>query len=182
MVTLVQRLDRLISLFHRRWSVPTIAALARAEGDRFVPLVHKLGASPAAVRQTLDDLIDRGWVAPNPGYGHPLRPEYILTGRGQKLAPACLRLDSALSALDLRPVALRKWSMPVLYVVGDAPARFSDIAGRLDGITDRALSLTLRDLGSASVLARQVLDGRPPRSLYAATTMGQELVPILAEI
>jgi DNA-binding HxlR family transcriptional regulator len=178
----VQRIDRIISLFHRRWSVPTIAALARADGDRFVPLVHKLGASPAAVRQTLDDLIARGWVEPNPGYGHPLRPEYILTGRGQKLAPACLRLDSALATLDLRPIALRKWSMPVLYVVGDAPARFSDITRRLGGITDRALSLALQDLSSASVLARQVLDGRPPRSIYAATAIGQELVPILAEV
>jgi DNA-binding HxlR family transcriptional regulator len=174
--------QRLISLFHRRWSVPLIASLARDEGDRFVPLCHKLSASPASVRQTLDELIARGWVAPNPGYGHPLRPEYILTRRGQKLAPACVRLDAALGALDLRAVALRKWSMPVLYVVGDAPARFSDITRRLEGITDRALSLTLQDLHGASVLAREVLDGRPPRSMYAATEVGQELVPILADI
>ena len=177
-----ERLDRLLTLFRRRWSVPVIAQLARSDGERFIPLVHALKASPEALRETLADLTELGWVGPNPGYGHPLRPEYILTRRGEKLAPACVALDDAISGLGLRPVALRRWSMPVLYVVGGAPARFSDIARRLAGITDRALSLTLRDLDGASVVAREVLDGRPPRSVYGATETGRRLVPALSAV
>lgn len=147
-----------------------------------MPLVNTLGASEEAVRETLADLMELGWVMPNPGYGHPLRPEYVLTRRGERLAPACIALDDAIETLNLRPVALRRWSMPVLYVVGEGASRFSDIARRLEGITDRALSLTLKDLDAAAVVARRVLDDRPPRSVYEAGDAGRVLWPVLARV
>ena len=49
----------------------------------------------------------------NPGYGHPLRPEYVLTPRGFRL-PACVRLVEALQRLDFEDGGLKKWSIPVL--------------------------------------------------------------------
>jgi DNA-binding HxlR family transcriptional regulator len=177
----MQNLGRLIPLFHRRWSVPLLAELERSGGAKFDSLAYSLGASPSAVRQTLDELISRGWVIPNPGYGHPLRPEYILTSGGHRLAPMCNRLDGMLRKLDLREVALRKWSMPALYVVGHGSRRFSEIGSALGSITDRALSLTLKDLYSAGVLIREVGATHPPVSLYQPTRTGQALIPILKD-
>ncbi len=178
----MERIEQLIALFHRRWACPVLAELARTEGAKFVTLVHKLESSPGAMREALDTLIDLDWIRRNPGYGHPMRPEYILTRRGEKLAPVCLRLEGALGDLGARAVARRKWSMPVLHAVGEGPTRFSEIPRLLTGITDRALSIALRDLSGAAVVARHVLDSRPPVSAYAATPSGRKIVPILEEL
>src|SRR5262245_41080710 len=97
----VDRIDRLTSLFRRRWGCPIIAELHRSDGAKFVALVHKLQSNPGAMRQSLDELIELGWVRRNPGYGHPLRPEYLLTRSGEKIAPACADLDAAIHSLSV---------------------------------------------------------------------------------
>ena len=171
----MDHLQRLIALFRRRWAAPLLAELHRLDGAKFVTLVHRTGASAGAVRQTLDDLIARGWVEPNPGYGHPLRPEYVLTARGARVAPACSTLQDAVDSLGVAGAALKRWSMPVLYVVGQTPRRFTEIAGALSGITDRSLALTLHDLARADLVLRRT-------TLYEPTDEGAALVPILDNV
>lgn len=175
----MDRLERLTALFRRRWACPVMAELHRAEGAKFITLVNRLESNPGAVRQTLDTLIELDWVRPNPGYGHPMRPEYILTRRGQRLAPGCAALDDGIRALGVARTALRRWSMPVLYVVGESPRRFNEIARALGGVTDRALALTLRDMDAASLVVRQLIDARPLTSAYAATPEAGPLLPAL---
>ncbi|MBK7403431.1 MAG: hypothetical protein IPJ41_02050 [Phycisphaerales bacterium] len=86
---------RLVDLAHRRWTLPLLAELHHARtsrdptGARFVGLVHRLNVGRESLRQTLDFAIAHGWVRNNPGHGHPLRPEFILTEAGSRLAPAC---------------------------------------------------------------------------------------------
>ena len=77
----------LATIFRRRWAPQTIALLESRRGERFVSLCHELGAHQGAVRDTLDYLMEIGIVIRNPGYGHPLRPEYILTPIGSRVAP-----------------------------------------------------------------------------------------------
>lgn len=189
----MDRVERLIALFHRRWGMPILAELERSGGAKFVTLVHRVGragdgsggggggggASEGAVRQALDDLIARGWVRRNPGYGHPLRPEYILTRAGGRIAPVCVRLEDALDSVGARAVALRKWSMPVLDAVADGPRRFRQIAEHLTGITDRALAIALKDLSSSDLIERQEAD---PTAIYRGTPRGLVLAPVLAEL
>jgi DNA-binding HxlR family transcriptional regulator len=175
--------DRLPILMHRRWALPILAELHRREGAKFVTLTHALDASPTAVRQSLDHLLETGLVRRNPGHGHPLRPEYILTRSGDRLAPACAAVDSTLIRLGLRDVGLRRWSLPIVRVVGEeSPARFGQIARGLVDITDRALSLTLRELTSAAVIDRTVHDGSPPAALYRLGTPGRTLAPLVAAL
>ncbi|MGH2451320.1 MAG: winged helix-turn-helix transcriptional regulator, partial [Candidatus Limnocylindria bacterium] len=71
------------ALFHHRWAAPVLAELDRSRGSRFVTLSNRLALSRESLRRTLTALIDAGLVMKNPGYGHPLRPEYILTERGR---------------------------------------------------------------------------------------------------
>ena len=178
----MDRLRRIVNLFHHRWAAPLVAELSRAEGSRFVALVNRLEASPTAVRQALDHLIEHGLVTPNPGYGHPLRPEYILTPRGEAIGQPCERLDALVVKLGVREVALRKWSMPVLYAIGEGASRFSEIPRALGQATDRAVSLSLKELEGARMIGREVLERRPPVSLYRATSAGRKLVPVLNEL
>lgn len=178
----MDRIDRLMALFRRRWACPVLAELHRAEGAKFVTLVHRLGSNPGAMRQTLDELLALGWIERNPGYGHPLRPEYLLTPRGERLGPICALLDQAATILDVRDVAFRKWSMPVLYVVGEGPTRFKEIPLALGAVTDRAVSLALKDLAEAEMISRTVIGGSPPGSVYGATPAGGRLLPILDRV
>ena len=82
-------MSTLVALFHNRWSVPILAELHRHRGSRFVTLSRTLELSRESLRRTLGALIDGGLVGRNPGYGHPLRPEYVLTSAGERIAGAC---------------------------------------------------------------------------------------------
>ena len=60
----------------------------------------------------------------NPGHGHPLRPEYILTeaGRAAAARAATVALNSRVSAMV--------WLLPLLAlpIVGPPPSRIPDVA------------------------------------------------------
>jgi DNA-binding HxlR family transcriptional regulator len=173
--------DSLASLFHNRWSVPVLAELHRGSGAKFVTLLRRLGVSRAALTRTLKVLDDRGWSMRNPGYGHPMRPEYILTSRGRALGPACVALMERLGGLD-QALALNKWSLPSLYALGGEARRFNQIAATAAGATPRALARALKDLVCAELIARELLDEYPPRTIYRATSLGAALLPSLATL
>ncbi len=118
----------LIALFHHRWSAPVLAELLHQKGSRFVTLGNTLGVGRESLKRTLDSLIALGLVGRNPGYGHPLRPEYVLTRRGHGVATRCAKLLAALDGTT--ELALRKWSLPVLAALR-RPSRFSELQAAL---------------------------------------------------
>jgi DNA-binding HxlR family transcriptional regulator len=166
----------LIALFHHRWSAPVLAELERTRGARFVELVNRLGIGRESLRRTLAALITLGLVRRNPGYGHPLRPEYLLTRPGEDVARRCERL---LEALDGNAeVALKKWSLPVLAALR-RPSRFSELRDALPGVTPRSLALALKDLERAGLVLRRVEETYPPSTVYAPTADARRLRAIL---
>src|SRR5215203_581599 len=112
----------LIALFHHRWAPPALAELARRDGMRFVELQNRLGVGRESLRRALDALMELGYARRNPGYGHPLRPEYLATASGGEAGAACARV---LAAGD-EDLLLRKWSVPTLAELGEE-RRFSDL-------------------------------------------------------
>jgi DNA-binding HxlR family transcriptional regulator len=176
-------MSTLVTLLHRRWAPAILAELHRTSGSRFVALAHRLGSSRESLRSTLHALVAAGLVRRNPGYGHPLRPEYLLTERGAELAPACTELVAALDRLDLRELGLRKWSLPAVLAIADArEARFSQLAHDLPGITPRALTLALKDLVAAGLVEREVTSDYPPATVYRLGRHVAPLVPILRRL
>ncbi len=172
----------LISLFHRKWALPVLAEMAPTRGSRVVVLKNRLGVSPAALRQTLDHLIELGYVVANPGYGHPLRPEYILTARGQHAADACAQINASSKRLGISGLAARKWFLPVLWTIAEQPLRFSEIADRASPITDRALSQSLVQLEEASLIRTLPLEVRPPANLYGLHRRANTIARALCEL
>jgi DNA-binding HxlR family transcriptional regulator len=67
-----------------------------------------------------------------------------------------------------------KWSMMALAVLHE-PRRFNAIKRRLDGVTQRVLTQTLRKLERNGMLTRRVLDGRVLGVEYALTPLGRSL-------
>jgi DNA-binding HxlR family transcriptional regulator len=175
-------LGRLVRLVHNRWAVPVLAELHRTGGGtRFVMLCRRTGAGGESIRRALAGLTERGLVARNPGYGHPLRPEYVLTDAGRAVAPACAALIDQLEAVGIGDIGLNKWSVPVLAALA-ADCRFSELRGALPGISPRALTLALKALAEAGVVERTVLASYPPRTVYRLADRARSLTPALERI
>jgi DNA-binding HxlR family transcriptional regulator len=175
-------LERFVSLFQRRWALPVLVELERARGAKFVTLANRLGVGRETLRATLDDLIAQGWVMPNSGIGHPMRPEYLLTPEGARLAPFSGRLLGTVRRLEIEPLALRKWTMPVTYVLGGGPRRFGELRDDLHGITARALTLSLKDMQDGSLVRRTVRDTYPPLTSYGLERRAMPLWRILVPL
>jgi DNA-binding HxlR family transcriptional regulator len=160
--------ESLIALFHHRWAPPALALLSDRGASRFVELQRKLGVGRESLHRALDALVRLGYVRRNPGYGHPLRPEYVVTEAGRDAARVARRVERAAT----RDTLLRKWSVPVLAEL-DEPRRFSELRAALHGVTPRALALALRDLELAGLVRRDVVPTRPPSSVYRTTRRGR---------
>lgn len=67
-----------------------------------------------------------------------------------------------------------KWSMLVLAVLRE-PRRFNAVKRRLDGITQRVLTQTLRKLERNGMVTRNVIDGPQLGVEYSLTPLGRSL-------
>jgi DNA-binding HxlR family transcriptional regulator len=172
----------LARLFHHRWAVPVIAELERGRGAKFITLVKRLGVGRDTLSRTLKALDDADLAMRNPGYGHPMRPEYILTEAGHRIGPPSVSLMDGLTARDLVAVGLKKWSMPTAAAIGEGERRFSELASALPGSTPRALTATLKELTDAGLVQRELHDDYPPRTTYRLTGTGAALLPSLGAL
>jgi DNA-binding HxlR family transcriptional regulator len=176
-------MSTLHELLHHRWAPGVLAELDRTRGSRFVTLTNRVGVPRESLRRTLTALVNGGLAARNPGYGHPLRPEYILTARGSRVAPVCADLLAGLRELGVEDTALKKWSLPVLLALGGpGRRRFSTLQDALPEITARALALALKELTAVGLVDRTVTDGYPPASVYSLTRAGARLLPVLRRL
>lgn len=175
--------DRLIDLCHYRWGLPAVAGIYHTGGARFAPLRHSLDASAAALRSALRSLQRLGLVEPNPGYGHPLRPEYRLTETGRAVGEASAWLVDWAMEKGLEALIGPKWSLPVLDALVAGPLRFRTLQTRLSPITPRALASALRDLESLGVVLREIEEeSHPPAVTYRLSGLGLEAAAILERI
>jgi len=155
-----------------RYSLPVLAELERDGGCKFITLIRRLSASDRAIRQSLVHLVDLGWVGKNPGYGHPSRPEYILTRHPEARSLAAMKVWDAIEPKDL---ALDRWPIPLIFAAAHGARRFIDFQTALELISPRALAQGLKSLLDAGYLARVVSDDFPPSTEYNLTTRGTEL-------
>ncbi|MFI5959519.1 winged helix-turn-helix transcriptional regulator [Cryptosporangium sp. NPDC051539] len=80
------------------------------------------------------------------------------------------------SRVGCRPIVEDKWSLLAVTFLGDGPRRFTEVKRGLDGISQRMLTVTLRNLERDGVLSRTVHEVMPPNVSYALTPMGVSLL------
>jgi len=68
-----------------------------------------------------------------------------------------------------------KWSILILAVLCEHPRRFNEIRRHLDGITQKALTQTLRRLERNGLVARKVFAVSPVAVEYSITMLGSSL-------
>jgi DNA-binding HxlR family transcriptional regulator len=172
----------LITITRDRYGLPILSELKRDRGCKFVTLIKRLQASDRAVRTALDHLILAGLAQKNPGYGHPSRPEYILTPRADRIGIVCLSVWDELKRWDQADVALERWPLPVMFSVHRLNRTYSEIQRACPKISPRALSIALKRLIESGLLNRSITPGSPPATEYHLTPWGNSVVSMLAEL
>lgn len=72
-----------------------------------------------------------------------------------------------------------KWSLLVIHALSRAPknrARFSELKREIEGISQRMLTATLRNLERDGILTREIFPVIPPRVEYTLTALGKDLL------
>jgi DNA-binding HxlR family transcriptional regulator len=158
-----------------RWLVPLMAHVAAEQGSRFAVMLARLGLSRSVLVASLATLQGAGWLIRNPGHGHPLRPEYVLTEAGAPVAAFCRQVMAGRERLGLEPGQLPRWSLPLIARLDGDTARFSALRDALRPVTPRALSLTLKQMLQVELVDRVLEDEFPPIAIYGLTGRGREL-------
>jgi len=93
--------------------------------------------------------------------------------RGAELLPIYARDCPSRTVLD---VLATRWSLYVLGILhrSDRPLRFTELRRYIEGITQKSLTQTLRNLERAGLINRTVYPTIPPRVEYALTELGTQ--------
>jgi DNA-binding HxlR family transcriptional regulator len=67
-----------------------------------------------------------------------------------------------------------KWKMVILYQLKNKPLRFSEIRKHIPSITDRMLSLQLKELEEIGFIIKETEPGSPPKSVYRLSEIGEK--------
>lgn len=95
---------------------------------------------------------------------------------------ACvIRGDGGESVREVLDRICDKWTLLVVATLEDGPLRFSQLRERVPGISQRMLTLTLRNLERDGLATRTAYAEVPPRVEYTLTPQGRSLIgPALA--
>ena len=84
--------------------------------------------------------------------------------------PICRTISTLLSRIG------DKWTVLVVTTLGEGPRRFNELRREIPSVSQRMLTLTLRNLERDGLVSRAVTPSIPPRVDYALTEMGRSLL------
>jgi DNA-binding HxlR family transcriptional regulator len=84
-------------------------------------------------------------------------------------SPVCRTISTLLSRIG------DKWTVLVVQTLGESPKRFNELRREIPSVSQRMLTLTLRNLERDGLVNRTVTPSIPPRVDYELTELGQSL-------
>jgi DNA-binding HxlR family transcriptional regulator len=84
-------------------------------------------------------------------------------------SPVCRTISTLLSRIG------DKWTVLVVQTLRDGPKRFNELRREIPAVSQRMLTLTLRNLERDGLVNRTVTPTIPPRVDYDLTDLGQSL-------
>jgi DNA-binding HxlR family transcriptional regulator len=88
---------------------------------------------------------------------------------------ASVQPDAFIAACPSRAILIRlgeKWALLAIAALASEPQHFGELRRRLQGVSQKMLTQTLRSLERDGLVHRQVLDVRPIRVEYSLTALG----------
>lgn len=93
--------------------------------------------------------------------------------------------DAFLKVCPSRAVLARvgqKWTVLVMVALQGDPSRFGDIRRRLEGVSQKMLTQTLRAMERDGLIERCIFDERPLRVEYTLSPLGRSLLPLVSAL
>jgi len=84
-------------------------------------------------------------------------------------SPVCRTISTLLSRIG------DKWTVLVVQTLAEGPKRFNELRREIPSVSQRMLTLTLRNLERDGLVSRTVTPTIPPRVDYALTGLGRSL-------
>jgi DNA-binding HxlR family transcriptional regulator len=76
-----------------------------------------------------------------------------------------------------------KWKSVILYHLIENTLRYNELRNKIPNVTERTLSLQLKDLDADCIIKRKVYTTKPPLKVeYSLTDFGKTLIPLLQSI
>jgi DNA-binding HxlR family transcriptional regulator len=72
------------------------------------------------------------------------------------------------------------WSVLIVVSLADGPLRYSELAARIEGVSPKMLTQTLRGLERDGMITRTVFPVVPPRVEYTLTSLGRSLLGLVS--
>jgi DNA-binding HxlR family transcriptional regulator len=101
---------------------------------------------------------------------------------GTKRPPTRVELTQTCEIRDLLDRLADKWSLLVVELLGEGTRRFTELRREIDGISQRMLTQTLRQLERDGLVRRTVHPVVPPRVDYELTPLGATLLDTIAPL
>ena len=83
--------------------------------------------------------------------------------------PVCRTISTLLSRIG------DKWTVLIVTTLGEGPRRFNELRREIPSVSQRMLTLTLRNLERDGLVNRTVTPSIPPRVDYELTELGHSL-------
>ena len=90
--------------------------------------------------------------------------------------PVCQTISSLLQRIG------DKWSVLVVSTLATGPRRFNELRREIPSVSQRMLTLTLRNLERDGLVSRTVTPSIPPRVDYELTPLGRSLECPIAQL
>lgn len=75
-----------------------------------------------------------------------------------------------------------KWKLAIIWHLLQEDKRFKDLNEAVCGITQKTLTVKLKDLEEKNLINREVFAQVPPKVVYSLTPMGKLLKPVVDEM
>ncbi|MCK0068147.1 winged helix-turn-helix transcriptional regulator [Kordiimonas laminariae] len=102
-----------------------------------------------------------------------------------EIFPADAQPDAFVARCPSRQVLVRlaeKWTMLAIVALEGGPVRFGELKRRIEGVSQKMLTQTLRNLEQDKLITRQIYDEMPLRVEYELTALGRDLLPLIQAI
>lgn len=75
-----------------------------------------------------------------------------------------------------------RWKILILVNLAGGALRYGELKRKIEKVTERMLTLQLRELENDGIVTRTVFPEVPPRVQYELTEIGEKLVPICLQL
>lgn len=91
-------------------------------------------------------------------------------------------VDLSCPVADVQKIVHGKWSMVIIYFLGQGTLRFREIKRRVPYITEANLTKELRMLEEYRLVHREVYKQVPPKVEYSLTKIGRDFLPVIESL